>query len=63
VSAENHVTYATWAYSWNWPPQTARLFNNEARPADNHTVIIEFRVDDVDTEYERLVRRSPAAPR
>lgn len=34
--------------------QTAQLFNNAARPADNHTVIIEFRVDDVDTEYERL---------
>jgi predicted enzyme related to lactoylglutathione lyase len=30
------------------------LFNNAARPADNHTVIIEFRVDDVDKEYERL---------
>lgn len=25
-----------------------------ARPADNHTVIIEFRVDDVDGEYNRL---------
>src|ERR1700734_381803 len=24
------------------------------RPADNHTVIIEFRVEDVDSEYERL---------
>ncbi len=24
------------------------------RPADNHTVIIEFRVDDVDREYENL---------
>jgi len=24
------------------------------RPADNHTVIIEFRVDDVDWEYENL---------
>ena len=34
--------------------QTAQLFNNAARPADNHTVIIEFRVDDVDKEYERL---------
>ncbi len=34
--------------------QTAQLFNNSARPADNHTVIIEFRVDDVDKEYERL---------
>jgi catechol 2,3-dioxygenase-like lactoylglutathione lyase family enzyme len=34
--------------------QTAQLFNNSARPADNHTVIIEFLVDDVDSEYERL---------
>ncbi len=25
-----------------------------ARPADNHTMIIEFRVDDVDQEYEKL---------
>jgi predicted enzyme related to lactoylglutathione lyase len=25
-----------------------------ARPADNHSAIIEFRVDDVDTEYEKL---------
>lgn len=25
-----------------------------ARPADNHTAIIEFRVDDVDKEYEKL---------
>ena len=25
-----------------------------ARPADNHTAIIEFRVDNVDHEYERL---------
>ncbi len=34
--------------------QTAQLFNDAARPADNHTVIIEFQVDDVDKEYERL---------
>ena len=34
--------------------QTAQLFKNAARPADNHTVIIEFQVDDVDKEYERL---------
>ena len=34
--------------------QTAQLFNNSARPADNHTVITEFLVDDVDSEYERL---------
>jgi uncharacterized glyoxalase superfamily protein PhnB len=27
---------------------------DSAHPADNHTVIIEFRVDDVDREYERL---------
>ena len=25
-----------------------------AHPADNHTVIIEFRVNDVDKEYEKL---------
>ena len=25
-----------------------------ARPADNHTVIIEFHVDDVDAEHRRL---------
>jgi hypothetical protein len=34
--------------------QTAQLFNNAARAADNHTVIIEFQVDDVDKEFERL---------
>lgn len=35
--------------------QTTQLFGEDsARPADNHTVIIEFRVDDVDREYERL---------
>jgi predicted enzyme related to lactoylglutathione lyase len=34
--------------------QTAQLFNNAARPADNHTAIIEFFVEDVDKEYERL---------
>ncbi|WP_421917116.1 VOC family protein [Mesorhizobium sp.] len=27
---------------------------NVARPADNHTVILEFRVGDVDAEFERL---------
>jgi hypothetical protein len=31
--------------------QTTALFGSDsARPADNHTVIIEFRVDDVDRE-------------
>jgi catechol 2,3-dioxygenase-like lactoylglutathione lyase family enzyme len=34
--------------------QTTQLFSNAARPADNHTVIIEFHVGDVDKEYERL---------
>jgi hypothetical protein len=33
-------------------PQT--LLVNSARPADNHTIIIEFRVEDVDSEYKRL---------
>jgi catechol 2,3-dioxygenase-like lactoylglutathione lyase family enzyme len=34
--------------------KTAELFNNAARPAHNQTAIIEFVVDDVDAEYERL---------
>ncbi len=35
--------------------QTTQLFGEDsARPADNHTVIIEFRVEDVDREFERL---------
>jgi catechol 2,3-dioxygenase-like lactoylglutathione lyase family enzyme len=35
--------------------QTTALFGTDsARPADNHTVIIEFRVADVDREYARL---------
>jgi catechol 2,3-dioxygenase-like lactoylglutathione lyase family enzyme len=35
--------------------QTTKLFGEDsARPADNHTVIIEFKVRDVDGEYERL---------
>ena len=34
--------------------QTAQLFTHSGWPADNHTVIIEFLVDDVDSEYERL---------
>lgn len=34
---------------------TTQLFGEDsARPADNHTVIIEFKVDDVDSEYPRL---------
>ncbi|MDT5280243.1 MAG: hypothetical protein QOJ20_1438 [Mycobacterium sp.] len=36
--------------------QTTQLFGEDsARPADNHSVIIEFKVDDVDSEYERLM--------
>jgi predicted enzyme related to lactoylglutathione lyase len=35
--------------------QTVGLFGaGSARAADNHTVIIEFRVDDVDAEHARL---------
>ena len=35
--------------------QTVPLFGaGSAQAADNHTVIIEFRVDDVDAEYARL---------
>jgi catechol 2,3-dioxygenase-like lactoylglutathione lyase family enzyme len=35
--------------------QTTQLFGEDsARPAANRSVIIEFRVDDVDGEYERL---------
>ena len=33
---------------------TAALFNNAARPAHNQTAIIEWVVDDVATDYERL---------
>jgi len=35
--------------------RTMQLFGADAaRAADNHSAIIEFRVDDVDKEYERL---------
>jgi predicted enzyme related to lactoylglutathione lyase len=35
--------------------RTMDLFGaGAARPADNHSAIIEFRVDDVDREYEKL---------
>jgi catechol 2,3-dioxygenase-like lactoylglutathione lyase family enzyme len=33
---------------------TAALFNNAALPARNQTAIVEWVVDDVDAEYERL---------
>jgi catechol 2,3-dioxygenase-like lactoylglutathione lyase family enzyme len=51
VFAELHLPSCTIAFGH---AQTAQLFKNAAHPADNHTVIIEFRVDDVDKEYERL---------
>lgn len=35
--------------------RTLQLFGGDvARPADNHTAIIEFRVADVDAEYDKL---------
>lgn len=35
--------------------RTLQLFGGDvARPADNHTAIIEFHVDDVDAEYKKL---------
>ena len=35
--------------------RTMQLFGaGAARPADNHTAILEFQVDDVDERYERL---------
>src|ERR1700735_1617114 len=51
--------------------RTLQLFAGDvARPADNHTVIIEFRVGDVDAEFRRLsdviddsrVQRRPTVP-
>jgi catechol 2,3-dioxygenase-like lactoylglutathione lyase family enzyme len=36
--------------------RTLALFGTDvARAADNHSVIIEFRVEDVDTDYQRLI--------
>jgi predicted enzyme related to lactoylglutathione lyase len=36
--------------------RTLQLFGGDvARPAENHTAIIEFRVNDVDAEYRKLV--------
>jgi predicted enzyme related to lactoylglutathione lyase len=40
--------------------RTVALFGaGSARPADNHTVIVEFLVEDVDAEYERLRESAP----
>src|SRR5580658_28276 len=51
VFAELRLPSATIAFGH---AQTAQLFNDAAHPADNQTAIIEFLVDDVDKEYERL---------
>ena len=51
VFAELRLPSSTIAFGHG---QTAKLFKNAAQPADNSSVIIEFRVDDVDKAYERL---------
>lgn len=51
VFAEFHYSTCTLALGHT---STARLFNNAARPAANETAIIEWMVDDVDAEYDRL---------
>lgn len=52
VFAELRLPSCTLAFGHT---QTTQLFGEDsARPADNHTVILEFLVDDVDSEYERL---------
>ena len=39
--------------------RTMELFGaGAARPADNHTVIVEFLVDDVDRDYQRVAKLS-----
>ncbi|QDK80891.1 VOC family protein [Spirosoma sp. KCTC 42546] len=52
--AELHTPTATLAIA---STRTLQLFggDNVAKPADNHSAIIEFRVDDVDAEYGKLV--------
>ena len=52
VFAELHFPSCTLALGHT---STATLFNNAARPANNSTAIIEWVVDDVETEYERLL--------
>jgi len=41
-------------HSCNWPQQHGCTVHNAARPAENQTVIVEWVVDDVDTEFQRL---------
>jgi catechol 2,3-dioxygenase-like lactoylglutathione lyase family enzyme len=52
--AELHTPSATLAIG---STRTLQLFGGDtvAKPADNHSAIIEFRVDDVDADYQRLV--------
>jgi predicted enzyme related to lactoylglutathione lyase len=52
--AELHTPSATLAIG---STRTLQLFggDNVAQPANNHSAIIEFRVDDVDAEYRKLV--------
>lgn len=51
VFAEFHFPSCTLAIGH---ASTAALFNDAARPAANHTAILEWIVDDVTAEYERL---------
>jgi predicted enzyme related to lactoylglutathione lyase len=51
VFAELHFRSCTLAIGHS---STTGLFNHAARPADNHTAILEWVVDDVDAEYQRL---------
>ena len=51
VFAELH--FPSWTLALRHTSTTG-LFNNAARPAHNETAIVEWVVDDVDTEYERL---------
>jgi catechol 2,3-dioxygenase-like lactoylglutathione lyase family enzyme len=51
VFAELHYPSCTLALGHT---STAELFNNAARPAHNQTAIIEWVVDDVDADYQRL---------
>ncbi|WP_129311497.1 VOC family protein [Streptomyces sp. L2] len=57
--AELRTPHATLAIAGT---RTVPLFApGSSRPADNHSVILEFLVDDVDRAYERLVGRVPAS--
>lgn len=51
VFAELHFRSCTLALG---DVSTVALFNHAARPAANHTAIVEWTVDDVDAEFARL---------